>query len=355
MRSNSVTFALLTAAVLAALLLPGYGTGQQPQRPEPQRPAPPPPDGQRPDIVVIGDLVNVVFSVFDRRGRFVTNLERENFRVFEDNVEQRIEFFSRETNLPLRIALLLDTSNSMRPRMRFQQEAARDFLHNVVQRHRDQVFLMTFDSEPAVVQDYTDDLNDLQEAIFRQRAGGATSLHDALYEAAERLLRAPLPAGDNPELRRIIVVISDGEDTIVSGRSLPAAIEMAHKAEVAIYAISTNTEWTSISTGGTTKYHKTPGDKVLETLAEETGGRVFFPYRVEDLAKSFLEIGDELRSQYSIAYVPADRTPDGRFRRVKIEVNRRGLNIRGRKGYFAPRPTMDQYRQQQQTRQPRSN
>ena len=265
-------------------------------------------------------------------------MERGNFSVFEDNRAQEIQFFGRETDLPLRIGLVLYTSNSIRDRLKFEQEAAIDFVHNVIRRRKDLAFLMTFDTEPAVIQDYTDDAGLLSEMVMKQRAGGGTALYDAVFVACrERLLNAPLAPAPNPEVRRVLVIISDGEDTFPGGRSLSDAIEMAQRAEVAIYAISTSTDWVSVSGSTPKKFSMTDGDKVLKRLAEETGGRAFFPYRIDDLAQSFQDIGEELRSQYSLGYVPANRVTDGRFRAIRIDVDQKGLNVRARKGYFAPR------------------
>lgn len=311
-----------------------------------QQPAPPPPAGASPPqepIIRTVDLVNMVFTVTNRRGKFVTDLTREDFQVLEDGEEQRIEFFSQETDLPLRIGLLLDTSNSIRNRLRFEQDAAIDFLHFVIRRRKDQAFLMTFDSEPAVVEEFTDDVGTLQEAILRQRAGGATALYDAIHFAcSQRLMQPPLPQGDNPEVRRVLVVISDGKDSTIYGKSLREALDACQRAEVAIYAISTSTDWMAFAGSdkekAPQKYHFTEGDKILEQLAEETGGRAFFPYRRDDLAQSFTDIGEELRNQYSLAYVPTNRVADGRFRTVEIKVKQKDLTVRARKGYYAPRP-----------------
>ncbi len=329
---------LILSSVLA-LALGGVGT---PAQAPPAQKTPPAAQAQQPtDVPTIRrqvNLVNVLFSVVNRRNRFVTDLEKDNFKIFEDKREQKIEFFSRRTDLPLRVALLLDTSNSIRERLKFEQEAAIDYLHNVIRPRKDLALLMTFDNEPSIVQDFADDLSTLTEAIERQRAGGGTALYDAIhYACQQRLMNPPLPPGENPEVRRVLVVISDGDDNL-SDHTRSEAIEMAQRAEVAIYAISTNTEW--LTTEGPTpqKYHKSPGDQLLEQLAEETGGRVFFPYRIDDLAQSFLDISEELRSQYALAYAPSPRALDGKFHSVRITVDRKGLNVRARKGYYAPRP-----------------
>ncbi len=291
--------------------------------------------------------MDVVFTVVNRRQKFITDLQKEDFSVFEDGQPQDLRFFSRQTDLPLRVGLLLDTSNSIRDRLKFEQEAAIDFLFNVIRRAKDQAFLMIFDNEPSIIHDYTADMGQLRDAILRQRAGGGTALYDAIYTACQqRLSNPPMPPGENPEVRRVLVVISDGDDNL-STHSRGEAIEMAQRAGVVIYTISTSTQWVTAEEGtdaakrSNRKFVKEAGDKVLEHLAEETGGRAFFPYRVDDLAQSFQDIGDELRSQYSLAYVPTNRSADGKFRRIRIEVNRKGLLVRARRGYYAPRAAAD--------------
>jgi len=202
----------------------------------------------------------------------------------------------------LRIGLLLDTSNSIRDRLHFEQDAAIDFLYNVLRRGKDQAFLMTFDEAPYVVQDYTDDAGKLRDEVMKMRAGGTTAIYDAVYTASQdQLSNPPRPPGNQPDIvRRVMVLISDGDD-VVSDHTKSEAIEMAQRASVVIYTISTNTEWISMTqtdeaTKAHLKYNLTEGDKVLKELAEETGGRAFYPYHIDDLNQSFLDIGDELRS-----------------------------------------------------------
>jgi len=311
-----------------------------------QQQIPPPPGAQKKTQPLINaprkrfnvGLVQLPAAVMDRRGHFVTNLHRYDFEVFEDGRQQRITFFMRQMDLPLRIGLLLDTSNSIRDRLHFEEDAATDFLYNVLRRGQDEAFLMTFDNEPEVIQDYTGDMNKLSEAIQRQNAGGGTALNDAIYLASEKLADAPLPPGPNKDVRRIMVLISDGDDDL-SNHTLSDAIKMADRSGVSIYAISTNNDWVSDDQGSTPhKYEFSSGDKVLRDLAQETGGRVFFPFRIDDLAQSFLDIGNELRSQYLIGYAPPYKIADGQFHTVKLLVDRKGLKVRTRKGYYATAP-----------------
>lgn len=323
----------LTPGIASAQQVPPPPQQQQVKPPQPQNPAAPPrAPGQR---FTVG-LVHLVAAVMDRRNKFVTDLTQNDFEVFEDGQQQRITFFSRQADLPLRIGMLLDTSNSIRERLHFEQDAAIDFLYNVLRRGQDEAFVMTFDNEPEVVQDYTGDMSQLSEVIQKQNAGGGTALNDAIYAASERLMDAPLPR-TNPEVRRILVVISDGDDNL-SDHALSDAIQMADRAGVSIYTISSNNNWVETDTDTPQKTQYSEGDKILKELADETGGRSFFPFRVDDLAQSFLDIGNELRSQYLIGYAPPYKIADGQFHRVELKVLRKGLIVRSRKGYYATAP-----------------
>jgi Ca-activated chloride channel homolog len=307
----------------------------------PQNPSaptnPPSPVKQTPVISITTGAVHLVATVADRHHNLITDLEQSDFKVYEDDQPQKISFFGRETNLPLRIAVLLDTSNSIRPRLKFEQEAAIDFLSSVIRRGKDEAFLMTFDNEPEVIQDYTDNVDTLSRAIESQRAGGGTALRDAIYGATAKLVKAPLPPPPELQIRRVMVVISDGDDNL-SDRSKSETLEAVERGEVAIYSISTSTDWLAVDTDQPKKYLKTPGDQVLEEFAELSGGRVFFPYKLDDLEESFQDIGAELRSQYFVAYAPSNPDFNGRFRKIRVEVDRKGLTVRTRKGYFAVAP-----------------
>jgi len=331
------------ALVLIWLLVAGHASFAQQQKPAPPAPQGPTPSGVAPapqqkgppSIQVTTRLVHLVATVTDRHHDLVTDLDQDDFKVTEDGVPQQIKFFGRETDLPLRIALLLDTSNSIRERLEFEQDAAIDFLYSVIRRKKDdRAFLMTFDNEPEVIQDYTGDLDLLSKAIRAQRAGGGTALNDAIVLASDKLLNAPPPTGNDTDVRRVMVLISDGDDNL-SDHALSDAVEAAIRAEASIYCISTSTEWLSIDTGAPRKYQYAAGDKVLEQFADQSGGRVFFPYKVEDLAQSFLDIGDELRSQYFIAYSPSNPGTDGKYRTIDVTTDRKGLTVRTRKGYYS--------------------
>ncbi len=335
---------LALIVVLATLFPTEFDRAQQepaPPAPPQQEQAPQKLEGQKP-IVSVVNLVDVLFTVLNRRNKLVTDLTRDDFQVFDEGQQQAIRYFSRQSDLPLRIGLLMDTSNSIRDRLKFEQEAATEFLFNVLRKGKDQSFLMTFDDEPNLVQDYTDDPGKLRDQIFHQRAGGGTAIYDAIYEACrDKLSHPPRPAADAPDVvRRVMVLISDGEDNL-STHARGEAIEMAQRTSVVIYTISTSTQWATADESKDAvksterKYHKTEGDKILEDLADETGGRAFFPFRVDDLDQSFQDIGDELRSEYTLAYNPTNYVPNGKYHKISIKVDRKGLQIRHRRGYYA--------------------
>jgi Ca-activated chloride channel family protein len=293
-------------------------------------------------IKTVVNLVDVLFTVLNRRNKLVPELEKTDFKIWDDKFPQEIRYFSKQTDLPLRIGMLLDTSNSIRDRIKFEQDASINFLFSVLRHNKDEAFVMTFDDEPQIVQGFTGDAGALRDEITKTRAGGGTAIYDAIYEACvKELSHPPRPPGDQPDVvRRVMILISDGEDNL-STHTRGDAIEMAQRTSVVIYTISTSTEWVSLSQTdpnkmGDRKYHLTDGDKILEQLAEETGGRAFFPYHVDDLDQSFQDIGDELRNQYSIAYLPTNYVLDGRYHKIRIEVpEHKGYQVRARRGYFA--------------------
>jgi Ca-activated chloride channel family protein len=278
---------------------------------------------KRADKLVINvELVNVLFTATDRKGRLVTDLEQSDLRLFEDNKPQAITNFSRETDLPLTIALLIDTSTSIRDRFKFEQQAAIDFLAKTLRPGRDKALLITFDSAIELVQDFTDDPERISRAIRQVRPGGGTKMLDAVYLACQEKLKAETG-------RKVLILISDGDDNL-SLETLGSTLEMAQRADVSLYAISTNSS-------GFFGLTAPKSDKLLKRLAEETGGRAFFPFKAEDLSQSFQDIGEELRSQYSLAYRSSNPNRDGSFRSIKIETARKSLKVKARKGYYAPR------------------
>lgn len=267
--------------------------------------------------------VNMLFTVTDKKGRFVTDLGREDFEVTEGKKPQTIQEFTAESDLPLRLGILIDTSNSVRDRFRFEQDAAAEFLRTVMRARLDKAILVRFDTRAELVTDLIDDPHKLEAGIRDLRPGGGTALYDAIFYACRDKLALDQP---RTKFRRAVVIVSDGDDN-QSDYTRDQALEMAQKADVVIYAISTN------STGAATD-----GDKVLRYLTSETGGRAFFPFQVEDMAQSFENIANELRHQYDILYRPEPLLTDGLWHSVNLHVKgRKDLVVRARAGYYAPK------------------
>jgi VWFA-related protein len=271
-----------------------------------------------PKIVKTVNEVNVIFSAVDKHHRLVTGLQPNDVAVYDRHQLQRISRFLNEGNLPLRIALLIDVSSSVRDRFKFEQEAAIEFFDSVVKAGRDEALLVSFDTAPQLVQDFTDNQEELARAIRSLRAGGGTAIFDAVYYTAHDKL---LQGGDN--VRKVMVVISDGADN-QSRVSREEALEMAQRAGAVIYTIGTE------PTGADPE-----SDKVLQRFAEQTGGRVFFPFQATDLGRSFQEIATELRHQYVLTYRPTNFVANGEYHPIDLRIARKGVIARARKGYYA--------------------
>ncbi|MGQ9632998.1 MAG: VWA domain-containing protein [Bryobacteraceae bacterium] len=312
---------LVTAAVLLCWL-PGLmsaaeGSAQQ---------SPPAAGDDQTRIILEVTRVNLLFTVTDRRGRFVTGLTKDDFIVREGKNPQKILEFTAESDLPLRLVVLVDTSNSVRDRFRFIQEAAIEFLNSVLRPGQDKAAVISFDTAPELQADLTDNLELLTSKIRELRPGGGTSLYDAIFYAARDKLMQDQPLH---KFRRAMIILSDGEDN-QSRFSRDQALEMAQKADVVIYTISTSSVQGGVS--------DTRGDRILKYFSEETGGATFFPFRVTDLSQSFENIANELRHQYNILYRPEPLKTDGSYQSVEVRVQgRNNLVVRARKGYYAPR------------------
>ncbi|MGB9234361.1 MAG: VWA domain-containing protein [Terriglobales bacterium] len=269
------------------------------------------------------DEVNVLFIATDRHGKFVRNLNQKDFSILDDHKPvQSILNFRPETDLPIDLGLLMDLSGSVQGRFAFEKEAATGFLQHIIRHGYDKAFVVGFNKESHLAQDFTDNVPALASGIQRMRNGGGTALYDAIYKACrDKLAREQ---SDHP-IRKAIIVVSDGEDN-QSEVTRAQAIEMAQRAEVLIYAISTDDSGLILR-----------GDKVLEDLASATGGRAFFPYKMKDITRSFAAIEDELRSQYDVSYKPSDFDADGRFHSIEITAVKKDLQVRARRGYYAPR------------------
>ena len=270
------------------------------------------------------DVVSLNVTATDVDRRFVTDLERESFLVYEDGIQQEISFFTR-TQLPIALALLIDTSASMDERMATAQEAAIGFSQRL--QPGDLAEIIDFDSRVDILQSFTNDVEELEFAIRQTSAGGSTSLYNALYISLKELKKAPLQVD---QIRReAIVVLSDGEDTS-SLVTFEEVLELAKRSETAIYSIGLKSEDNRSRTGFR------EADFVLRQLARETGGQVFFPENVEELPAVYQQISDELSSQYTVGYISANPLRNGQWRRIVVQVDRKGISARTKQGYYAP-------------------
>ncbi len=278
-------------------------------------------DTGTPTIHVGVNEVSLIFTVTDKHGHYIPDLGENDFALLDDQkAPERVNSFHQQINLPLRVGIVVDASTSIRSRFQFEQQSATEFLLDVLKAKSDRAFVMGFDSTPTVTADWTNDQDALQTGINKLQPGGGTALFDAVYVACrDKLLteRGPEP------VRKAIILISDGDDN-QSRVYLTEAIKECERAETIIYAISTN--WTP---------SRGPGDKILQQLAEETGGEVFFPPSVEEMATSFKDIEEELRSQYALIYTPADFTTNGAYRTIYLYCHDRRYTVRAKKGYFA--------------------
>ena len=267
--------------------------------------------------------VPLVFTVTDKKGHFVTGLKQQDFGLLDDGRNpDRIISFTQQANLPLRIGILLDTSNSIRSRFQFEQQAATEFLLQVLRPKQDAAFITGFDVRLDLAQDYTNSIDKLSSAIESLRPGGGTAFYDAVYQTCRDQM---LTVHSNETIRKAIIVVSDGEDNY-SRVYEQDAIKECQRAETIVYTISTNVSPS-----------KDKGDEVLTRLSEATGGRTFFPTKIEDVARGFQAIQEELRSQYSLRYRPADLKQDGSFRTIRLVAMDQRYLVRARKGYFSPR------------------
>lgn len=274
-------------------------------------------------IILDVTRVNMLFTVSDRKGRFVTSLNKDDFQVFEGKHPQSILEFTAESGLPLRLAVLIDTSNSIRDRFRFEQEAAIEFIKSLMRPDVDKAITVSFDTRTQLEADLTGDIEKLAKSIRDLRPGGGTSLYDAIFFACRDKLMQDQP---RHKFRRAMVILSDGDDNN-SNYTRDQALEMAQKADVVVYTISTNI--TRVPTDG---------DRVLKYFASETGGLAFFPFQVQDMAQSFENIANELRHQYNLLYRPEPLRTDGKFHEINVKVKgQKDLIVRARKGYYAPR------------------
>jgi Ca-activated chloride channel homolog len=337
--ARRLAFFAATAVLAATAILPltAQQPAPQPQAPTAQQPAAQNPgtnpaannqapgqdqaNGSEPVFRVGVNEVNLIFTVTDRHGRYIPDLQQSDFALLDDQkAPARVTSFRQQTNLPMRVGIVIDASTSIRTRFEFEQQSAIEFLLSTLKPKSDKAFVMGFDVTPNVTQDWTNNLDGLETGINRLRPGGGTAMFDAVYTACRDKLLSQ--RGLEP-VRKAMILITDGDDN-QSRVHEDEAIKMCQRAETIIYTISTN--WTP---------SRGRGDKVLADMASATGGQVFFPPSVEEMSASFKDIAAELRSQYQLTYTPADFKRDGSFRTIYLYCNDRRYQVRAKKGYFA--------------------
>ena len=281
------------------------------------------PDQPTETIKVQVNEVNLIFTVTDKKGKFITGLKRENFGLLDDGRPPlAVLRFTQQTNLPLRVGIMLDTSSSIRQRFQFEQDSAIEFFLQILHRD-DRAFVEGFDIQTDLAQDFTNNVDLLNQGIRKLRPGGGTALFDALYKTCKDQM---LTLQETGAVRRALILVSDGDDNY-SRVQESDAIKMCQRADTIVYTISTN-----ISPS------KDKGDDVLRQISEATGGQPFYPTRLEDVAIGFRNIEEELRSQYHLVYRPANLKMDGSFRTIYLQATDPRYHVRAQKGYFAPRP-----------------
>lgn len=280
------------------------------------------PADQQYTITTSANEVDLVFTVTDKHGRFIKDLKQSDFALLDDQkAPAQVFSFTQQTNLPLRVGVVIDTSTSIRQRFQFEQQAAAEFLFKILHPQSDKAFVMGFDVTPDYKQDWTNNLDLLNTGINALRSGGGTALFDAVYSACrDKMLDF---SREREPVRRAMVLVSDGDDN-QSHAYLDDAIKECQRAQTIVYTISTNVSPS-----------RDRGDDTLQKIAEATGGRAFFPKRLEDISLNFLDIEDELRSQYALVYKPADFVPNGAFRTIYLFSLDRRFTVRASKGYFA--------------------
>ncbi len=294
--------------------------------PAQQVPTPPPGEEALPQTQILqlfSREVDLFFAVTDKHGNFVTGLQQQNFGLLDDGrPPERVIRFVQQTNLPLRLGIMIDTSSSIRQRFPFEQQAAIDFLLQVMH-PADRAFVEGFDVQTDIEQDFTNRIDLLDSGIGRLRPGGGTALYDSLYKTCRDQM---LTLQQKADVRKAMILVSDGDDDY-SRATEDDAIKMCQRAETIVYTISTNSGPS-----------RDKGDDVLLRISDATGGRAFFPKRINEVSEGFLDIEAELRSQYSLVYVPADFKQDGSFRTIYLQCLDPRYTVRAKKGYFAPRP-----------------
>jgi len=304
---------------------------QQPKPQKPVQPATTEPGQEKPEVINVR-RVRLPITVLNKRGQFVSGLAQTDFQILEDKVPQQIDSFTSEenNNLPLYVAVLMDTSPSTAGKLKFEQESAMNFIQTVVRPRKDRVLFATFDDRVTLRQDFTDRLELLDRAVFAiKKTGEKTALYDAIWQFCDEKMRSA-------QGRRALVVITDGEDTY-SRADINDAIDIAQRTETTLFAISTKAGLSSAVPGVESGQVKDRGDKDLDRLCDETGGMAFFTGDMLSLERSFSKIAKELRSQYLITYRPTNDRYDGSYRRVDVKLSNghENLKLRTKRGYKA--------------------
>jgi VWFA-related protein len=279
-------------------------------------------DAATPTLKVGVNEVDLVFTVTDKHGHFIKGLNLSDFGLLDNRMQpEAVLHFQQQTDLPLRVGIMLDTSTSIRQRFQFEQQAAVQFLMQTLHRN-DRAFVEGFDVGLDLSQPFTNNLDLLDQGISKLRPGGGTALYDALYTTCHDQM---LTLRENGVVRKALVLVSDGEDNY-SHAVESDAIKECQRAETIVYAISTNVSPS-----------RDKGDEVLQQIADATGGRAFYPMRIEDVANGFTAINEELRSQYLLEYRPANFKADGSFRTIYLQARNPAYKVRAHSGYFAPK------------------
>jgi Ca-activated chloride channel family protein len=307
------------------------GSAQNQSRPKTTPTATPTPDPSQAEVINIR-RVRLPITVIDKKGQFVSGLSANDFQVLEDKVPQKIDSFTSEenNNLPLYVAVLMDTSPSTSGKIKFEQESAMNFIQTVVRPRRDRVLFATFDHEVTLRQDFTDRLELLDKAVYSvKKTGEQTALYDAIWEFCDQKMRSA-------QGRRALVLITDGVDTY-SRADINDAIDIAQRTETTIFAISTKAGLSSTVVGVEAGTIKTSADKALDRLCDETGGAAFFTGDIVSLERSFSRISKELRAQYLVTYNPTNKSYDGTFRKIDVKLSdgHNDLKVRTKRGYKA--------------------
>lgn len=272
-------------------------------------------------VKVKTELVTVLVSVTDQKGNLVNNLGKDDFELLENTIPQEIFTVARENTAPLRLIVLFDTSVSVKPKIKFQQQAATKFFKSVL-RPVDRAALLSFNHDVRIEQDFTSDIEALLKASRSLKAKGGTALYDAIYLAAQQL--------EKVSGRRVIVIISDGSN-VISKTTLETALRLTERADAVIYGIYTATK---LDEEGATL-----GDKELEKICERTGGEVFFPKNINDLDDSFSRLAAVVRAQYVLTFYPSNEQNTDQnatdYRSLKVNLKNPDLKVRARKGYYA--------------------